>query len=242
MKLRWTTRPDWFALDDVGEGILRVTEPCYREDYRCNIYLVKGRDRDIVIDTGLGLASLREFLRPLSPDPLLVSSHSHYDHIGSNWEFPERVIHPAEADIIAAPTPANTYADPILLTEDFRCLPWPGFEASDWNPQPAPATGLIHEGDTINLGDRCFEVLSTPGHSWGSVCLWDALHQVIMCADTVYEGEIFDFLPCSDVPRYLQTMRRLREFPVRVAFPGHGPVLDGVRFHAVIDQYLSSRS
>lgn len=242
MTPRGSERPDWFALDDVGEGIWRVTEPCYRPDYRCNIYLVRGSERDIVIDSGLGLASLRAFLRPLSDDPLLICSHSHYDHIGSNWEFSQRLIHASEADVVARPTQANTFADPILRTEDFLALPWPGFQASDWNPPAAPATGYLSEGDVLDLGDRRFQVLATPGHSWGSVCLWDAENQIMMCADTVYQGEIFDFLPCSDIPTYIETMRRLRQFPVRAAFPGHGPILDGADFRTVIDKYLASRS
>lgn len=236
---RWTERPDWFHRGEVGDGIQRITEPYYREDYRCNIYVVQGTRQDIVIDSGLGLASLREFLRPVASDPLLVCSHSHYDHIGSNWEFERRLIHPAEAPVVAAPTPANTYADRLLATQDFSALPWPGWTAADWTPAPAPATGLLEEGDTLDLGDRRFTVLHTPGHSWGSVCLWDETTGTIFCADTVYAGELFDFLPCSDVPTYVRTLERLRALPVRSAYPGHGPVLDGDGFRAVIETYLS---
>jgi glyoxylase-like metal-dependent hydrolase (beta-lactamase superfamily II) len=235
---RFTERTDWFAMQQVSDGIFHVTEPFYRADYRCNIYIVKGRDRDIVIDTGLGLASLKEFIAPVTQNPLLVCSHSHYDHMGSNWEFDQRVIHPTEADIVAHPTRENTYADPFLETEDFYELPWPDFDTTEWLPQPAPPTGLINEGDVIDLGDRQFKVLSTPGHSWGGVCLWEEESGIMFCADTVYEGELFDFLPCSDIPTYVQTMQCLREFPVRVAFPGHGPLLDAARFNAVIDEYV----
>jgi glyoxylase-like metal-dependent hydrolase (beta-lactamase superfamily II) len=94
----------------------------------------------------------------------------------------------------------------------------------------------------LELGDRRFHVLHTPGHSWGGVCLWDAGRRELFCADTVYQGEIFDFLPCSDVPTYVESMRRLRALPVRTAYPGHGPVLDGGRFRSVIDAYLAPRA
>ncbi len=237
---RFTNRPDWFTLREVADGVFHVWEPGYRADYRGNIYVIKGSQTDLVLDAGLGLGSLRAFLAPVAPDPLLVLSHGHYDHIGSAFEFERRVIHPAEAPILAEPTPQNTYADRLLATEDFSRLPWAGFTACDWAVLPAPATGLIGEGDILDLGDRRFFVLHTPGHSWGSVCLWDEAAGFLFCADTVYQGEIFDHLPCSDIPTYRQTMRRLRDYPVQTAFPGHGPILGGTGFRQVIDAYLTS--
>jgi glyoxylase-like metal-dependent hydrolase (beta-lactamase superfamily II) len=239
---RYTGRDDWFTMEQVGEGIHRLIETWYRDDYRCNIYVIQGERRDLVIDTGLGLAPLRPSVEALAPDPLLVSSHGHYDHIGGNFEFAERLIHRAEADIVAHPTRENTLADRLLATEDFRALPWDGFRAEDWAAEPAPATGLIGEGDVLDLGDRRLTVLHTPGHSWGSVCLWDEARGDLFCADTVYAGELFDRLPCSDVATYVRSLRRLRDHPVRTAYPGHGPVLDGSAFRAVIDDYLALRA
>lgn len=237
--LRWTEQDDWFSMQEVGDGIYHIMEPKYRDDMRCNIYLVKGDTRDIIIDSGLGLASLRHFIAPISANPLLVCSHSHYDHMGSNWEFEERVIHPAEAEIAAQPTRQNTYADPVLVTRDFYQLPWPGFDAREWMPQPAPATGLINDGDMLDLGSRKFEVLDTPGHSWGSVCLWEASSGILFSADTVYEGELFDFLSCSDIPAYVRSMRRLRELPVKTAFAGHGPILNSAQFQGIVENYIA---
>ncbi len=235
---RLTTRADWFRVLEVAPGIFHIDEPLYRADYRCNIFLVKGKTRDIVIDSGLGLASLRDFLRPLSANPTLVCSHSHYDHMGSNWEFEERLIQPSEAEIVAHPTRQNTLADPILKTEDFLELPYENFDAADWIPRAAPTTGFLNDGDTLDLGDRQFEILHTPGHSWGSICLYDARSQIIFCADTVYEGEIFDFLPCSDIPTYVQSMNRVLDLPIRVAFPGHGAILMGAEFRAIAADYV----
>jgi glyoxylase-like metal-dependent hydrolase (beta-lactamase superfamily II) len=238
---RYTDQPDWFALEEITQGVFHVWEPAYREDYRCNIYLIKGSTSDLVLDTGLGLGSLRAFIAPLAPDPLLVLSHGHYDHIGSGFEFERRLIHAAEAEILAAPTRANTYADLLLAEEDFSPRPWDSFTAADWVIEPAPATGLIGEGDPLDLGDRRFTVLHTPGHSWGSICLWDEARGFLFCADTVYSGEIFDHLPCSDIPTYLQSMHRLRDLPVRAAFPGHGPILSGGEFRQTIDTYIQSK-
>jgi glyoxylase-like metal-dependent hydrolase (beta-lactamase superfamily II) len=238
---RYTDIADWFECEEVVARIFRIRERYYREDYRCNIYVVKGMTRDLIVDTGLGLASLRDFARPLAAAPLLVLSHSHYDHIGSAFEFPERAIHAVEAPLISAPTRENSYADILLATEDFARLPWPGFLAETWQPLPASPTQLLAEGDVLDLGDRAFEVLSTPGHSWGSICLWDARNRVLLSADTLYQGELFDHLSCSDIPAYVRTMDRLRVMPVDVALPGHGEVLTGADFRRIAVLYVAGK-
>jgi len=234
----YSTISDWYETDEIAPSIWRVREKYYRADYRCNMYVIKGMTRDLVIDAGLGLANLRHYLRPLTWAPTLVLSHAHYDHIGAAHEFDERLIHAAEADILAAPTRENTYADILLAGEDFSRRPWNRFSARHWEPTPAPATGLLAEGDIIDLGNRGFEVLHTPGHSWGSICLWDQRNRLMICADTVYSGEIFDQLSCSDIPTYVKTMDRLRLLPVDLALPGHGQILSGAEFRGIAVNYI----
>jgi len=238
---RYTEIADWFEMEEVLPRIYRIVERYYRADYRCNIYLVKGMVRDIIVDAGLGLASLVDYVRPYARNPLLVLSHAHYDHIGSAFEFPERMIHSAEADLLAEPTRANTYADLLLSADDFSRLPWPSFDAARWIPEPAPATSTLAHGDVIDLGDRAFEVMSTPGHSPGSICLWDVRNRIVLSADTVYSGELFDHLSCSDIPTYVETMDALRLLPVDVALPGHGPVLSGSEFRAIALGYVAGK-
>lgn len=238
---RFAARPDWFSRREVAGGIWHIEEPFYDADYRCNIFLIQGDGFDLVIDSGLGLASLREFLKPISENPTLIASHAHYDHLGGNWEFENRWAHPAEADILAHPTRRNTYADPVLQNADFRALPWDGFDAQDWQPRAAPATRLLEDGEILDLGNRRLEVIHAPGHSWGLICLWDAQNRALFSTDAVYDGQIFDFLPCSDVATYVETMKKLRALPVEVAYPCHNQILDGDRFRAVIDAYLSRR-
>jgi glyoxylase-like metal-dependent hydrolase (beta-lactamase superfamily II) len=241
MKPRFSARADWFSRREVAGGIWHIEEPAYNADYRCNIFLIQGEKRDLVIDSGLGLASLREFLKPISETPVLIASHAHYDHLGSNWEFENRWAHAAEAEILAHPTRENTFGERFLETADFAFLPWEGFDVSQWQPQAAPATRILENGEILDLGNRKLEVIHAPGHSPGLICLWDAQNRALFSTDAVYDGEIFDFLPCSDISTYLKTMKKLRELPVEVAYPCHNQILDGARFRAVIDAYLSSK-
>ena len=75
---------------------------------------------------------------------------------------------------------------------------------------PAPATRTVEEGDVIDLGDRRFEVLHLPGHSPGSIGLWEAESGVLFSGDAIYDGPLLDELPGSDIPIYVATMKRLR--------------------------------
>ena len=231
----------WFARREVAPGVWHIEEPFYNADYRCNIFLIKGRDADVVIDSGLGVASLRPFIADLSAAPILVASHSHYDHLGGNHEFENRFAHANEADILAHPTAENTLGARFLDDADFARLPFEGFAVQDWQPRAAPATRILADGEILDLGDRQFEVLHAPGHSPGLICLWDAANQILFSTDAVYDGEIFDFLPCSDVPTYVETMKKLRALPVQTAYPCHNQIMDGARFRAVIDAYLASK-
>lgn len=93
----------------------------------------------------------------------------------------------------------------------------------------------------LDLGDRALQVIHAPGHSPGLICLWDAANRALFSTDAVYDGEIFDFLPCSDIFVYVETMKRLRALPVEVAYPCHNQIMDGARFRIVIDAYLASK-
>lgn len=232
---------DWFTRREVAQGIWHIEEPAYRADYRCNIFLVQGRDCDIIIDSGLGLASLRKFISSISVDPILIASHAHYDHLGSNWEFEERWAHAGEAEILANPTRQSTFAGDFLETRDFSRLPYEGFDACDWQPRAAPSTRILGHGEIIDLGDRQLEVIHAPGHSPGLICLWDAANRTLFSTDAVYDGEIFDLLPCSDIPTYIETMKSLRQLPVETAYPCHNQIMDGARFQTVIENYLKEK-
>lgn len=235
-----TSQP-WFARREVAPGLWHIEEPFYNADYRCNIFLVKGRDADLVIDSGLGVAPLRPFLADISAAPILVASHGHYDHLGGNWEFDARFAHAAEAEILATPTRENTLGARFLHDADFAELPFEGFKVQDWRPRAAPATRILSDGEILDLGDRKLKVIHAPGHSPGLICLWDAANGALFSTDAVYDGEIFDFLPCSDVSAYVQTMKRLRQLPVEIAYPCHNQIMDGARFRAVIDAYLAHK-
>ena len=211
-----------------------------------------------MVDTGIGVASLRDAAHDLfGHDLMAVATHAHRDHVGGLHEFTDRAIHAAEAERLAGPDESleldvTTYDDaaldamatwgydirPGLLT----AIPHRGFDLRAQVMRSAPATTLLVEGDVIDVGDRAFEVLHLPGHSPGSIGLWDARHGLLFSGDAVYDGPLLDEIAGSDVDAYVDTMRRLLELPVETVHGGHGVSMDRRRFRDVVRAYLDRRA
>jgi glyoxylase-like metal-dependent hydrolase (beta-lactamase superfamily II) len=232
----------WFEWRTVGDGVVAIWEPHVRQFYRCNIWLVRGRDRDLLIDTGLGVRPLRAAIAELLERPVLaLATHTHFDHIGGHHEFADRLAHAAEADIMARPTRANTLIERYVSDEMLTAVPDADYRPGTYRIAPAPATRLVAEGDRVDLGDRSFEVLHLPGHSPGSIGLWEEGTRVLFSGDAIYDGQLVDDNLDSDVAAYVRTMERLRGMPVRVVHGGHCPSFGRERLVELVDGYLRSR-
>lgn len=233
---------DWYRIDRKADGVSLISEPHIKEFYRCNCWHVRGRDRDMLVDSGMGVVSLREWV-PLVTERALtaVASHTHFDHIGCHHEFPDRVIHEAEADILANPTNARTLADPYVTDDIFDALPPLPYQSATYALKAAPATRTVRDADIIDLGDRHFEVIHTPGHSPGGIALWEAATETLFSGDIVYDGPLIEDTYHSDAADYHASMRRLYDLPVRVVHGGHFPSYDGARHRAIIRAWLDEK-
>jgi len=233
---------DWYRIRRVDHGVTHIDEHHIDPFYRCNIWHVRGRDGDLLVDSGMGVVSLRARVPWLGERPVLaVASHAHFDHVGSHHEFDARACHPAEAAILADPRGDWNLADRYAVVEMFTALPPGGYDQATYRVVPAPATRLVEAGDVIDLGDRVFEVLHVPGHSPGSIALWEAATGVLFSGDAVYDGPLVDDAYHSHVPAYLDTMMRLRALPVTVVHGGHFPSFGRDRFRALIDDYVAGK-
>lgn len=247
----------WFVTTTVGDGVTHITEPHVHPLLRCNVWHARGRDRDLVVDTSLGLRPLRHLVdRTLGHELLAVATHVHGDHVGGMHEFDARAIHVSEAGELAeggtirlhsaaygagvlGPYLDAGYDVPELLVD---AAPPGGLDAAMLERAPAAPTVLLEDGDVVDLGDRAFEVLHLPGHSPGSIGLWEAGTGVLFTGDAVYDGPLLDELDGCDIPAYVATMRRLRELPVTVVHAGHEPSFGRERLVELCDAYLARRA
>ena len=233
---------DWYRIQRFSDDVTLIDEPHIQAFYRCNIWHIRGRDLDMLVDSGMGVVSLREWVPLVNERHLTaVASHTHFDHIGCHHEFDNRAVHHAEADILANPTNAKTLADPYVSDEIFDRLPPLPYASMDYSVRGAGATRLLDDGDVINLGDRSFEVIHTPGHSPGGIALWEAKTGILFSGDIVYDGPLIEDTYHSDPHDYHASMTRLYDLPVQIVHGGHFQSYGHDRHKAIIRDWLNAK-
>lgn len=231
----------WFERTAVGDGIDLIVEPAVHRFFRANLYRVRGRDADLQIDFGTGLASLSAAVPADGRPVIALATHVHIDHVGCFHEYAERLGHAAEAEAFASMSDEGTLAHLYRETADpAAAVPSPGWTIDDYAIAPAPLTRALEEGDIVDLGDRRFTVLHLPGHSPGSIGLLDERDGTFFSGDAIYVGTLVDDLPGSDRQAYAATMERLRTLPVGIVHGGHGPAFDARRMREIAEGYLAS--
>lgn len=248
----------WYTRTDMGDGITLLLEPHVDRLEQANFFHIKGRDRDLLIDSGMGIVPLRASFPDLFDDarPIIaVATHTHLDHIGAVHEFEERWVHGAEAEDMANPTGGFT----TLVCADFdpkikalfveagyeplgeyliHALPHEGYDPHAYRLKGGAPTRILEDGDVVDLGDRQFEVLHVPGHSPGSIALWEAATGLLFTGDVIYDGPLLAEGPGMDVNLYAKSLRRLMELPVKTVHAGHDPSFDKKRLDEIIEVYF----
>lgn len=252
---------DWFGLTWVSARTAVIVEPHMDDLLRAGIWYLRGRERDLVVDTGNGVGALMPYLARLARggrlrDVVCVCTHAHIDHIGGFHEFERRLLHPAERDLASrvrdgAPLAPALWSAPLLaqLAESgftpppvlVDAVPYPGFDPYAFRPRRAAPTHAVRGGDEIDLGDRRLSIVDLPGHTPGSIGLIDHEERALVSGDAVYDGGLIDTLPESDVEAYLHTMDLLRRLDVEVVYPGHGRPFDRARLREIAESYLREK-
>lgn len=196
----------------------------------------------MMVDSGMGVVSLRTHVPLVTERPLTaVASHTHFDHVGCHHEFDDRCVHEAEAAILADPTRAATLADPYVTDDIFDRLPPAPYLSATYAVQAAPAMRLLRDGDAVDLGDRRFEVIHTPGHSPGGIALWEAATGILFSGDVVYDGPLIEDTYHSDAADYRRSMERLLRLPVHVVHGGHFWSYGPERHRKIVEGWLAGR-
>lgn len=241
----------WYELHELGGGVVRITEPHVDKLLRANLWWLRGADRDIVVDAGLGVASLSaEIPQLFERDPLVILTHAHLDHVGGAGEFREQAAHTAAADALARGVPASLYTTelydrigivpaeehlPDLLIDS---LPGPGYNPRTYSVAPLTVTRRLHDGDVIDLGGRTLTVIHLPGHTPGCIALHEERTGALYTGDVVYDGHLIDDLPESVRSAYRHSMEHLADLDLSVVHPGHGRSFDRSRLLELTQSYL----
>ena len=193
--------------------------------YDSNAYLIDAA-RKTLVDAGMdGQRVLKKLPGGLD---LIVLTHCHFDHIGAVPEIVKATgakvaIHEKDMPLIS-----NARATAALV-----------FNAK----QPAIKIDIVlKDGDDIDLGDASLRVIHTPGHTPGSICLYDPDSKVLFTGDTVFEGGSFGRTDIGgDEEQMITSLEKLTKVDAAALYPGHGGVVTNKVKESLLTSYDNAR-
>jgi glyoxylase-like metal-dependent hydrolase (beta-lactamase superfamily II) len=232
---RVSTADVWFEVYKIRPGIFAIYEPHQLEEVIS--YLVVGRDKALLFDTGMGISNIQAVVAGLTKLPVsVVNSHTHNDHVGDNWRFSD--VYGMDTQFTRANARGSREDAQAELAPDEICGALPaGFDAKAYSTKPFHITHWLHDGDKIDLGERMLQVLGTPGHTPDSIALLDEKNGLLFTGDTFYAGPIYLYRPETDLDAYLASVKKLAAMAphLQLLLPSHNvPVADPENLQKVV--------
>lgn len=208
----------------------------------CNMYLVDCDGKLALVDTGGGggVPKVLENIGSMGFDPVdldvVFITHCHYDHIGGNHDLKEATsckiaAHEVEVDEIENLGELSLYDMALEQGIEF---------------QSTSVDLVLKDGQRLQVGDVDFEVVHTPGHTPGGICLLVRENNAtsVFTGDTAAAQGRLGWIngPGSDLPEWKRSVKRLLQLMPDRMFPGHGVfVLSGAVDHLkLLDEKMNA--
>lgn len=187
-------------------------------DVGSNVYLLIGDRFNVLIDSGL-VSSFESFNNLLSTEiglsindiNIIINTHAHFDHISSNCFFPQKCLiaaHRWTATMIQ-------HDDELITKAKKHSLDITNFKIPLW----------LEDRCLIDLGNVRLKVVETPGHTAGSICLYEPDQWFIFTGDTLFKEIPANIYESGSISQLISSLQILRTLRIELAFPGHGPCM-----------------
>jgi len=180
-------------------------------------YLIRTEDRNVLIDPGvfehveLLLKDIEAIGIGAEEIDLVINTHDHFDHIGANKYFQKFAFIAAHR---YAATKIISADDEVMMCrahgQEVR-----GYEVNIW----------LMNINVITLGDWFLKVIHTPGHTSGSICIFEPYKRLLISGDTVFaDGTISEIAQSGSYGEYINSLARLNTMKIDTILPGHGRI------------------
>ncbi len=196
---------------EVASGVFQILG----RNRAAHTYVLKGSRRNVMVDSGLPTtfdttqACLAEIGLSTGDIDLVLLTHEHIDHAGGAPLMPKSCL------VAAHRLAANKLAlkDEFALMNQAFALDTDHFEIDI----------CLEQGSVIDTGSHQLEVIHTPGHCSGAICIYEHSNRVMFTADTIMaSGIVGGVLGSGNISDYINSLRRLRAWNTELLLPGHG--------------------
>ncbi len=187
------------------------------EDGSSHCYFIRGDYKNVLIDSGLdsNFFKLQQLLLSLGVKvkdiDTVINTHEHFDHIGANRYFQDYAL-------IAAHRSAAT-----KITFEDRYVTM--YTSGDLNEPPLKVHLWLEDKVRMDLGNYTLEMIHTPGHTSGSICICEVNCRLLFTGDTVFGRGTLSYIGESgSVGDYINSIHRLATMKISHIYPGHGAI------------------
>lgn len=191
----------------------------YLNELRECCYILSDETKEcVIVDPGISSKSEQDrIVKYISSENLkpvkLLCTHGHFDHVMGN-----RFI----TDTYGIPTYIHPSDKELLKVAKSTCLLF-----AIAIKEPSLETEDLKDGDTVTFGHSSLQVISTPGHTWGSVLFYNPEEKICLTGDTVFAGSCGRTdLPEGDNKAMCKSLTEIiakKISPDTILYPGHGP-------------------
>ncbi len=243
-------------VEEVLPGIFRIEVPLRHNPLESvNAYLIKGRKRNLVVDTGLDRDECAKVLqvafRKLAVNPENTDffiTHLHVDHLELVFKVasPNSRVFFNSADFSIFDD--DSWEDELSFASAHGFPPkelqkmFNGFSRTVFNAKDKVKFTFLRDGEVIDMGNRLFQCLETPGHTPGSMCLYEAGERILFSGDHILEKitpgiVLFREKEMNPLQSYLESLDKIAGLRVDLVLPGHRKVFGNL--HRRIEELIN---
>jgi len=207
----------------------------------CNVIVIGYKDDFALVDTGNGefskqkIETLKQQGFELKNCSQLILTHIHFDHINGVHDFQRPVkMHKDDAEEVEKKNQTAIFGNEVFKDMSI---------AAGMHFKSFPIEQKLTDGEELSIAGQKWQVLHTPGHTKGSMCLFEEKTRTLISGDTLFANAIGRTDLYSANPEHMkETLERLKTLKIKTLLPGHGQTVEvdtAARVQKIVEYFMN---